>query len=215
MIGLLKKDFFIIYKSVITIVIIPIIVIGLMYYFDMEEGIITFFSIFMTMQGISTILADRISGWNLLETTFTISRKKAVLEKYILSLILALAGFLIGLIFLLNFSGDISEEKRWINILISAIFCFSIIAAAVPASILLPKSQFFIAVGISFIIPACCIAKWSSSITVQQIIKNGIAVGMEMNYQVLLLSLMALFCLAICLVSMICGPVILNKIDQR
>lgn len=215
MMGLLKKDFMMISKSMSIIVLIPIVTIGLMYYFGMEEGIVTFFAIFMTMQGISTILADRISGWNLMETTFTISRKKAVLEKYFLSILLGITGFLMGLIFLLYFCGDLSDEQRWINILISAIFCFSIIAAAIPASILLPESQFFIAVGISFIIPACCIAKWSSSITAQQIIKNGVAVGMEMNYQILMLSMMALFCAVICLMSMLIAPRILSKIDQR
>lgn len=215
MMGLLKKDFLIICKSIWIILIVPLIVISLMYYFNMQEGIISFFAIFMTMQGISTILADRISGWNLMATTFAISRKKAVSEKYIISIILFILGFLIGLIFLLYFSGDLSSEVRWINILIAAIFCFSIIAVAIPAATLLPESQFFIAIGSSFIIPACCIAKWSSSITAQQIIKNGIPAGVEMNYQMLMLSGMAVCCFILCILSLILAPTILSKMDQR
>lgn len=221
--GLYVKDLMSVWQSKWILFLISILVGGFLVYFQgtFEDsptmlGFIAFFCVMLSMQGISTILTDRISGWNLYQTTFPISRKKAVEEKYVLSFGLGLFGLLFGLGLAYLFTHfifqhlDVSQESWWINICIAFIIWPSSMAVAIPLCLILSKNQYFFALLASFILPTFLIIWWSQNITVEQV-NNVMVVNMNMN----LLFGMALGCLIFCFISYLVMPSFLAKKDQR
>lgn len=220
--GLYVKDLMLIWQSKWILLLVSILVGSFLIYFQgtladsfTTLGFIAFFCVLLSMQGISSILTDRISGWNLYQTTFPIPRKKAIEEKYILALGLGLFGLCLGLSFsyMLNqfiFNVSIESDSWWINISIAIILWLSSTAVAIPLSLVLSKNQYFISLLVSFILPTFLIIFWNQNITVEQI-GNVMVVNMNLN----LLFGMAFGCLIFCLASYFIMPTLLSKKDQR
>ncbi len=220
--GLLWKDFVLVWQSKWVLLLISLLVGGGLIYFQSQSvdspttlGFMAFFCILFSMQGISSILTDRISGWNLYQTTFPISRQQAIREKYILSWILGLIGLVLGLslAFLYNrvlFPSFIEMESWWINFYIAILIWLGSMALAIPLSLWLSKNQYFLALLASFLLPTVLIVIWNQSISIEQI---GLIV--TVNLSIPLLSYMAIGCGILCLISYLITPKILIHYDQR
>ena len=220
--GLLWKDFMLVWQSKWVLLLISLLVGGGLIYFQGQSthspttlGLIAFFCILFSMQGISSILTDRISGWNFYQTTFPISRKQAIREKYILSWILGLIGLIFGLslTFLYNrvlFPSFIEMDDWWINFYIAILIWLGSMALAIPLSLWLSKNQYFLALLISFLLPTVLIVIWNQNITVEE---QGLKVWVNLNLP--LLKTMALGCGILSLISYFFVPKVLTHYDQR
>lgn len=220
--GLLWKDFMLVWQSKWVLLLVSVLVGGGLMYFQGQSvdspttlGWISFLCILFSMQGVSSILTDRISGWNLYQTTFPISRKQAIREKYLLSWILGFIGLVIGLAFALLynrvlFPRSIEMDSWYINFYIAVLIWLGSMAVAIPLSLWLSKNQYFLALLASFLLPTLLIVIWNQSITVEQI---GLII--TVNLSIPLLGYMALGCGLLCVASYLIVPNILTHFDQR
>ncbi|MDE5757882.1 MAG: ABC-2 transporter permease [Allobaculum sp.] len=220
--GLLWKDFMLVWQSKWVLLLVSVLVGGGLMYFQGQSvdspttlGWISFLCILFSMQGVSSILTDRISGWNLYQTTFPISRKQAIREKYLLSWILGFIGLVMGLAFALLynrvlFPRFIEMDSWYINFYIAVLIWLSSMALAIPLSLWLSKNQYFVALLASFLLPTLLIVIWNQSITVEQI---GLII--TVNLSIPLLGYMALGCGILCVISYLIVPNILIRFDQR
>lgn len=211
--GLYRKDLLIIWQSRWLLLLISVLVCSILVYFNQSASIISYASIFLTMQGVTSILTDRTTGWNLYETTFPISRAAAVRQKYFLSIALGLLGFAAGLLVSVLIDRSMDSHSLLINIGFSAILVFSVIALAVPLGILMAKSQYFIVLLSSFVLPVVLIALWTKGITHTLPVNPGEAV--EIVYHFDRLAWMAGGCALLCLFSCLFCPAFLARQDQR
>ncbi len=220
--GLLWKDFLLVWQSKWVLFLISLCVsCGLIYFQNQSAdspttlGWIAFFCILFSMQGVSSILTDRISGWNLYQTTFPITRQQAIQEKYVLSFLLGLGGLAIGLLFtfLYNcvfFPTSIDLESWRINFYIAVLIWLGSMAVAIPLSLWLSKNQYFLALLASFLLPMLLIVIWNQNISVEY---RGLIVIVNLN--VPLLGYMAIGCAILCVLSYLILPKVLIHYDQR
>ncbi len=220
--GLLWKDFMLVWQSKWVLLLISLLVGGGLIYFQSQSsdspttlGWIAFFCILFSMQGVSSILTDRMSGWNLYQTTFPISRQKAIQEKYVLSWILGLSGLILGLSLAsfyncVLFPSVIDPYSWWINLFIAILIWLGSMALAIPLSLWLSKNQYFLALLASFLLPTILIAIWNQSISIEEM---GLVV--TVNLSLPLLGFMTLGCAILCLISYVVVPKVLIHYDQR
>lgn len=214
--GLYKKDFLLLWQTKWVLLIIGLLISAGLLYFKQASGLISFFAIFLCMQGVTGVLQDRISGWNLFQTTFPIARSSAIREKYNYSLLLAAAGFGIGFLLALLFGKNGIDESMQINMGICAILVFSVIAISVPLGILLPKSQYFLVMLAGFTLPALLIALWAKGVKTILPAAADLAAGavpvIDMNLSTL--GWMAGGCALLFVFSWMLAPKLLVKRDQ-
>ncbi len=205
--GLILKDLLSLYKIKVLILVIAIFGSALMIYFDLPVALFTFLSTFLAMQEISMVNPEKSCGWNLFQTALPISRKSAILEKYLMSLACGLVGFLVAaLIYIL--CGAKFDDSCLINILICFCFLFSVTAVALPLAIWLPLPQFFLAMLGGFLIPALVILSWSVQITFDP-------VTMVLDQKIPFLAWCTVGCGILLLISLLTVPAWLSRTDQN
>lgn len=212
--GLLKKDFFLVLKSWPIMLGIFVLATAIMVFLNATAGILSFTAIFFLMQGVTSIITDRMCGWNLYQTTFPVSRSKAIMEKYLFSLVCGVIGLVIGFLTCLCV-GWPDQESLLVSGLIGGILSFSAMAAGIPLLIALPKSTFAAAISASFIPGAVCIVLWNQALNRQSALaaasQGAIAFTMRTDLLWSLLAIMA----GLCLISWLVMPWLLSRKDQR
>ncbi len=96
--GLLKKDFQILYANRLIIALILICGITISIYIKIPSILICFIGLFLSYQGLATILNDQNSGWFPWEFTLPIKKERIIYEKFILCFFIAVVGLLVALI---------------------------------------------------------------------------------------------------------------------
>lgn len=213
--GLFKKDLLMIWQSRYLLLVIGLGVSLVLIRYDAAIGLMTFLSMFLLMQEVSTVTADRMCGFNLYETTFPVSRKNAVRQKYLLSLGIGILGMAIGFILYLCLGGEMGTDDFYINLMIALIGLFSVFPICIPLAYLLPRSQFFVAILISFVPFTGFIFAWSQSITSEALMKGTDVIGINMDLRLDLLGYFCLASLAILLISWFAVPAWMAKRDQN
>lgn len=208
--GLFVKDLMVLSKSWMMMVLITLAVGGCLLYFEQPVGMVTYMTVFLAMQGISSILPDKSCHWNLYQTALPISRQSAVREKYLLSFGLAVLGFAAGFLIAWIFVPDLDSNGFWINLMIALMMSSSAIAIIVPLAIRLHPSQYFLAVLCGFLLPALCLVLWIRSI-------DGTFTGgmVQISYHLDLLGWMTAGCVLLLVLSFWLMPRLLAKTDQN
>ncbi len=213
--GLLKKDTLMVLKSWPVMVVILAIMLGIMVFMDVPTGILSFVSIYFMMQGVTSIVTDRMCGWNLYQTTFPISRRMAVVEKYVYSLILCAIGFVVGYLLTVICFPGVEEEDLLVSGLLGGILSLSALSTGIPLLIMLPKNVFIVAIFGAFIPGALCIVHWSRALSEMsaQVAASQGQIVFSMRTDVLWVELGIMAVLS--LISIAACPTLLSKMDQR
>lgn len=212
--GLLKKDFLLAFKSWPVMLGILVIATAIMAYLNATVGLLSFIAIFFLMQGVASIITDRTSGWNLYQTTFPISRSRAITEKYLFSLICGLAGFGLGFLICLCF-GSAQEEALLVSSLLGGILGLSAMSVGIPLLLALPKNAFPAAIFAGFIPGAFCVVLWNQELTRQSALVQASQGAIAFNMRTDLLWIQLACMAGLCLVSWIVTPMVLSRKDQR
>lgn len=218
--GLFKKDWIVMSQTWILMLVIMVLIIGGMFYFDAGIGTVSFLTIYLMMQGVTMVIPEKLSGWNLYQTTLPISRANAIREKYWFSLILSVTGFAAGLAIVWLFVSGMTDDDLLITSLIGWILALSSLAFGLPMLIGLPKNGFIIGIVGGFVPGSVCIALWTQML-------SGMAVSAEMiNGQPgavsfvpdlhidFLWGCLAAF-MALTILSLLVMPVLLSRRDQN
>ncbi len=213
--GLFKKDTLMVLKSWPIMVVILSVMLAIMVFMDVPTGILSFVSIYFMMQGVTSIITDRMCGWNLYQTTFPISRSMAIVEKYVFSLVVCAIGFVLGYALTMIFFPGIRQEDLLVSGLLGGILSLSALGAGIPLLILLPKNTFIVSIFGAFIPGALCIVYWShvlSEMSAQVAASQGqIVFSMRTDVLWAELGVMAL----LSMISLVAAPYCLSKMDQR
>lgn len=159
--GLMKKDFMMLKTQWIVMLGIFALISIFMIWMDASEGLISYITIYFLMQGVASIITDRMSRWNLYQTALPISRPTAIREKYILSLLCGLFGFGLSLAIVYGLGFGKDQEVVLINILLGWILSFSALGFGIPLITMLPKSAFILGIFGSLLPGGACVALWS------------------------------------------------------
>lgn len=210
--GLLKKDLLLVAKGWPSMVLITVLIGVAMIWMKGGSGLVTFLTIYMMMQGITTLVSDKMSGWNELATNLPVSRAAAIREKYVVSVLLYALSFPVGLALTMWLADD--QTSVLVSVLLSVVFAFSALAIGVPALVRLHRSYFFAGILASFIPAAVMVTVWSRSIeAVMTMTASGPVYTVDMATG--LLGWMAAGSAAAALVSMLVMPKILSRYDQN
>ena len=124
MTGLLQKDLYLT-RSSLLIVLPTFLVIGIGISVLSTTWVLTVLStVMLGVMAISTVQADKSSGWQQFSGVLPLSRAAVVGEKYLFYLLLSAAGLLIGLVVgtaacLLSGRGDLNELGLYLTISVS------------------------------------------------------------------------------------------------
>lgn len=167
--GLYWKDWMRIADSWLVLLIISVLVLTGLWMADSLVGAVCFFCILMTMQGPSTIMADKTCGWDVFECSLPVSRRTLVREKYGLTFALMLAGLVSGLLLCVGLSvlscGSLPDlDGLQVNLYITLIIAGSGTALLIPLACAAGKDQFFLCVIASLLPAALMIWSWSQGI---------------------------------------------------
>ena len=163
--GLLKKDFLTLYKTWPALLLVFAAVTLMLVYFGAESGILSFVTIYFVMQGVSSLITDKMGGWYSYQTTLPVSRANALREKYILSLLCGLAGFVLGFAITMLITGGLDQESLEISMLIGIVLSLSAAAFGIPMLAVLPKNSFIISIFGSLLPGAIVVGIWSQKIS--------------------------------------------------
>lgn len=213
--GLFCKDLMVIWQTRWMLLLISLLVCSLLLYYEQPYGLISYFTLFLAMQGVTSVVSDRSAGWTLYQTSFPISRSAAIREKYLLSLGLGLAGFAFGCL-MAWISHPKGGDLMIINICMAALLGFSVMAIAIPLGLRLPNNQYFLVMIASFVLPAILIAFWANSLSAAPVAPPGNGLPLiQMNYRTDLLFWMAAGCFLLWAASFLICPKILARLDQH
>lgn len=201
--ALLKSDLITLKQSAAVILAMAVGVSAILMIMDASAGIISYLVIFLQMQATTTIVAERMSGWGLYKTTFPVSRKTAVFEKYILSILGGICGFGVGALFCLVSGIPLNES----SILIGIVLSLSEVAFGIVLLYLLPKNAFMIGVLLGMVPGAVGVGLWIQKISQPASMMSG---DMHSDFLWMCIGILA----ACTVVSAIAVPWYLSKRDQ-
>lgn len=213
--GLLKKDWLVLKATWIQLALIFAVIAGLLVFFELSVGIVSFVTIYFAMQGVTTVINDKMSGWNTYQMTFPLSRMNGIREKYLFSYILALLGFALGALISFALDPNMAWEQFAISSIIGWILTLSAIGAGIPLLIMLPRSGFSLGIFGAFIPGSVCIAAWqmilSESIKTINAMPANTAQMLRMDILYWCLAAMAGFAI----LSAWLAPVFISRHDQK
>lgn len=161
----------------------------------------------MVMQGVTSLITDKMNGFDQRAVNFPVSRENLLREKYIFSFLLFVLAFPVGLALSLWLGNDV--QSVWCSVLIAVIFSFSVMAVGIPLLGRMQRSNFFIGIFVSFIPAALMVAYWSQCISVTMTIGEEYVVDMAMD----VLGWFAAGSVAAALLSMLVMPMVLARYD--
>lgn len=205
--GLLGKDFLLVAREWKSILLLLVGVSAILIWQKGSVGLVSFFCIMMVMQGVTSLITDKMNGFDQRAVNFPVSRENLLREKYIFSFLLFVLAFPVGLALSLWLGNDV--QSVWCSVLIAVIFSFSVMAVGIPLLGRMQRSNFFIGIFVSFIPAALMVAYWSQCISVTMTIGEEYVVDMAMD----VLGWFAAGSVAAALLSMLVMPMVLARYD--
>ncbi len=213
--GLLKKDWLVLKATWIQLALIFTVITGLLVFFDLSVGIVSFVTIYFAMQGVTTVINDKMSGWNAYQITFPLSRANEIREKYLFSFILAAAGFALGALISFAIDPNMAWEQFAISSMIGWILTLSAISVGIPLLAMRPRSAFSLGIFGAFIPGSVCVAAWqmilSESMKTINPLTASAAEMLRLDILYWCLAAMAVFTI----LSVWLAPGIMSRRDQK